>query len=440
MEEFQEAMKEAKRSKEITLTVAVYKGGKSKLDELYILNSNKNQQVKNLLSNMFGGGLHNDARSINDMSSQTASSVEDEDDLDSYTDAGDKSVGDEIPEVITEAETKIAHDIPLHQADAKYNFDYLDFEKNPDDSKLDDSMLNDIDGDMVAPKKKVNRDDKEISVKETSFHIEDKGVDDEKKVYPEIETKEEEIVAPSNDSAEDDDQSAVSRESNDSWNYMTKVEDQVFLFTSIVCMPPELKASSCWGDPKKYIQFSNFSIGWKLEVNWVDEDGALIIRGDVKSGTSHFELCSTDHVWVIVATPIKSKTHGSHGSVSASKLSSNESVSHASLVSSVYDSPPLLLIIRPSAGSLRDGKCASVLWSPWSSMSVTQTMYSQPINHGTNAKIQPGIHIQLFDTTKKEIHHSYDPQEAKESDINLGKLTRRPLRKSRDVYRRKKTS
>lgn len=161
----------------------------------------------------------------------------------------------------------------------------------------------------------------------------------------------------------------------------------------------------------------------------------------MKTGTSHFELCSTDHVWAIIATPIKGGK--SQASVAASKFSSNESLSHASATSSIFESPPTLLIIKPSIASLREGKCASMLWSPWCSLSVTQTMYSQggqridSHNPGVT-RIQPGIHIQLFDSTKKEFIH--DAQEANAVDVNLGKLSRRPLRKSRDVYRRKKTS
>ena len=53
----------------------------------------------------------------------------------------------------------------------------------------------------------------------------------------------------------------------------------------------------CWGKPKKYIQFSNFSSQWNLEVNWVDEDGCLVPRHELKAGKTHFELCSPDHVW-----------------------------------------------------------------------------------------------------------------------------------------------
>ena len=85
------------------------------------------------------------------------------------------------------------------------------------------------------------------------------------------------------------------------WNYATALDDAILPFLQAVCLPTPLTKSLGWGSPNHYIQFTNYSTGWNLELNWLDEEGVLIPRKEIRPGHSHFEVSCTDHVWAVVA-------------------------------------------------------------------------------------------------------------------------------------------
>lgn len=277
-----------------------------------------------------------------------------------------------------------------------------------------------------------------------------------------------------------DDNNDDDNSSHEDWNALTRVETAaaptVFPFTSLVCMPsPYLRASRHWGNPRFYLQFSNFSSQWKMELYWVDADGVLIPRGDkdLFQGDSHFELFSAAHVWAVIATPLKT---GLGGGANASKASINTSlvVNRASLsepVSQLESSQStsgsvmgksaedgqMIFVFRPSkACCLQESKCLSVLWSPGNALTISHLLYSKSTKqsmtsaHGKHKedRIKPSIHIQLFETksatssslpppplaTSSSLHPPPPHDNEAERDVEseeLGRLTRKPLRSGR---------
>jgi hypothetical protein len=348
--------------------------------------------VKSLLSNIFGSL---DNKSDNDLDTRSSQTEDD----DSVTVSADGDIDD--------------------TADHTHTGSVADKEEATDDNQERDP---EADG-MLARRKVVPRD--------TEYKGEEKLVMEYNKKQKK-EKKMKELVAPTK--AEDDNSSV------ESWNHMTKVDQQtVFPFTSLVCMPDELRASVAWGLPNKYIQFSNFSSSWRLEVNWIDEDGAMVSRTEVKAGTCHFELCSSEHVWALVASPLNHGNKiGSSMSMGSSLLvnkQSSEDGLQAGLSEVIDELSPVLLVFRPSPGSLQTGKCASLLWSPWSSLSIAQSIASKSTN--SSQRVQPCVHIQLFDPSRRDVYQAGAAIDAKDlEDVDYTKLMRKPLRISKKRIQR----
>ncbi len=564
-------MLHAKRHKHVVLTMAVYKGGKgkTKVDELYILNNAKNETVKNLLSNMFGGGNADGAggrRFLGSLSTESQSTADDDeftrasrdesaDENATGTDEGDtggeeegNGTGDEgvlddktrkekererLRREMRESKNKKKREKEYKSHSRRHSY-RRDSDSDEDDDDSDDnedeygghhhsaeekegrhhdhaakgekshtgySFLDSKNGDDHVPGIEVAADkdydtgedgdgliaSKRVIMRDLDIHLHDDPADD-KGTPREIQEDQKHLA----------DDVSLGSESQDSWNYMTGVEidekaqlEQVFPYTSLVCIPIDaspgnvsanghgpsssdtnarsLIKSSTWGNPNSYLQFSNFSTQWKVEVYWVDEEGGLILRHEVKSGQTHFELCSHDHVWVVMAStlakhnPYHGRGGSSHGSTilggsghhldGGPSMLSNTGISSLGTggVSSMADVPPVITIFRPSRGALQDGKCASVIWSPWTSLSLSQTMYSKVGKLGSanrsgaqEVRIEPAIHMQVFDSAKKELLAAalhgvasggasgvHEPTAV--SEESLGKLRRRPLRKSRNM-------
>jgi len=97
-------------------------------------------------------------------------------------------------------------------------------------------------------------------------------------------------------------------EKSKQWNYATASNAALTPFLSLVCMPRVLRRSEAWGRPTSFLQVTNFSSQWLVEVNWVDEDGCLVPRCALPNGKTHIERCSSEHVWVLTALRTASKT------------------------------------------------------------------------------------------------------------------------------------
>lgn len=175
---------------------------------------------------------------------------------------------------------------------------------------------------------------------------------------------------------------------------------------------------------------TNFSTMYIFEVNWTDEDGSLVHRANIPAGQVHFEVCSTEHVWTLAAKPIvgKGKGHNSNASLSSNSV---HNVGYDS------DKPTPLLIFRPSTASLSEGKCVTMMWYPFTSVSVTQTVYPQTKKGYSNNtdRFMPCMHVQLMDPPGKQSSDSSVYADEK----TLGKLLRKPLTKTRAINKWRKS-
>lgn len=186
-----------------------------------------------------------------------------------------------------------------------------------------------------------------------------------------------------------------------------------------------------YGKPRQFLQLTNFSQNFILEVNWTDEDGSLVCRGNIAPGQVHFELCSEDHVWTLAAKPNEAGKPGKHAAQSSQQSLSGGSLSSSSQSHNVgYDTdrPAPMLIFRPSPACLADGRCVSMVWYPLVSVSATQTLYSQS-KEQNHDKVLPCIHIQLMDPPKSAT------TSVNVTEQSLARLHRKPLMKTRVLNR-----
>jgi hypothetical protein len=272
---------------------------------------------------------------------------------------------------------------------------------NKDDANIMEEVENDETNGMMAMRKTIQRDHQIIEDKQQQyFDAKDDLIMEENL----------QIIQRSYSFASD------TSSNHDDWNNLTTVKDsamKIFPFVSLVCIPRPLQASICWGLPRQYIQFTNHAKhNWKMEIHWIDEQGALIPRHEVKGGTTHFELCSDEHVWAIVAVPLhphSSNNTNKNNTVSKSVDNSLEDgisnqvfAGSESLYSTMPEHQyPLLFVLKPSKAALQDGKCVTMIWTPWLSLSVSQSLHPHSMqtmdSNLSNQRIQPVIHFQLLE-------------------------------------------
>jgi len=204
---------------------------------------------------------------------------------------------------------------------------------------------------------------------------------------------------------------------SDSWNALTKVEDVVPV-QYLVCAPKGMERSVEWGEPSKILQVSNYSTSWKVELFWVDEYGSMERKGEVASGGTQFELADAGHLWVLVATSTIDPSHWQSHSSSNHLVDSKDEHEE-----SPHDKEPIpaLLAMHLTRSSLTSSKCASILWTPLSSMSINQRVYppmkeesdgrsAQTKSHFISAAneqqyftTRPNMHVQVFDGINKGV-------------------------------------
>lgn len=154
---------------------------------------------------------------------------------------------------------------------------------------------------------------------------------------------------------------------------------------------------------------------------WIDEDGVLISKGHIKPHTTQFQLCSEQHIWALVATStLKSGGTIINTQKDYTDLSINSDDRGAGSVSVAQSEYlyPVMLVFKPTASSLTNNKCTSVLWTPLSSVSITQRVYSSSnksrstsvykqstsiVSTNIETVLLPNMHIQIFDGINKGI-------------------------------------
>mmetsp|Transcript_18961 Transcript_18961/g.25921 ORF Transcript_18961/g.25921 Transcript_18961/m.25921 type:complete len:480 (-) Transcript_18961:321-1760(-) len=167
-------------------------------------------------------------------------------------------------------------------------------------------------------------------------------------------------------------------EKSKQWNYATASNAALTPFLSLVCMPRVLRRSEAWGRPTSFLQVTNFSSQWLVEVNWVDEDGCLVPRCALPNGKTHIERCSSEHVWVLTALRTASKTAyrggGGSQSVAASSVDSLQEESMTTLANTNTNSTSLagdgsaapgavVMVLRPALSALQPYKYNIIYFS-----------------------------------------------------------------------------
>lgn len=449
LEEFGAAMRLAKDNHAVTaaaegggrtiiLKIAAYKGGRGKLDDLYMHDAKKTEQVKSLFSNILGGG----GGGMRGFDYNSSDDEEDDDDdenesQDTSTVDGSAPVnqGDRTPNsvnsrrsrkhrggsikdgnshansrrrVSSEAQQKGGEledlaEMKLSPAAWEHLEEYPDAPPiltptaatttatNSNGAELDEQA--EERGSMRAGKTRRKSDDNSVLAKSASGSMRSnrrRSVD-----------------------------STASYDSSESWNQLTKLED-IYPYKLTVCTPPVVANSEAWGDPDRLLQVSNFSSRWLVQLYWLDENGAFIEKGEVASGSVLSLPCSIEHVWgITAAAKVKSSKRTDASSVEGVSLAAPSMEGASVAVESTYTggdaAAPALLLIKPNAASLGQNKCTSVIWTPFASASVTQRVQSQQKDkdsgssgstmglmsrhnlHPTSQSEPPHMHLQILD-------------------------------------------
>eukprot|EP01041_Mallomonas_annulata_P000866 gene866-1688_t len=136
----------------------------------------------------------------------------------------------------------------------------------------------------------------------------------------------------------------------------------------LVCCPSLFVVPKRNSTPRKLLMVTNFSSRWSIRLFCVNTDSSLIPRAILKNGDRHSEWTSTSHVWCIAVVPAAVESGFAIGSSRLTEWDSDDTAH----MGQFNTEGVLSLLIRPSNSSLSDLKTASVLWTPWLSLSVTQ--------------------------------------------------------------------
>lgn len=442
MDEFNQTLIDSKKFSQVSLTLSLWKDSNPRPREIVQVNSwqsAKNKQVKQMISNIFlnknyfnkqndsdseeENENHNDAnrpKVIENEIDKIKKSIkktqnvnpflhysDDEDDESTVNTSNLKDSEDELDKSQGEvSEAEVKSQVSLEVSKNQNLEDNVLF--NIPDSQCEDEDIENL----LAPKRVLKQEativhsipDPEPETKESPKYKFDEESKEEIKEFNE-ESKEEyeegskEVDPNSNDEDDEDDY--------DDWNKMTKFEESL-PFIALVCVPPLFSRSSGWGLPKNSFYIVNYSRNWKLEIFYVDNEGLLLPRGEIKRGEDHLELCNSTHVWACLVTNL------SENSRRLNEKSINMDSSDTYDVNSTFSKNQSMLVIKPSAASLVDGKCNTILWSPFCSISFSQTFSnsSSKVNVPSNSRAirlsnhiksstqttSPNIFLQLFDS------------------------------------------
>jgi len=144
-------------------------------------------------------------------------------------------------------------------------------------------------------------------------------------------------------------------------------------------VPQLFQKSGYWGDPDNYIQFINFSSKWDVQVCWIDEEGGVVPRVTLKANSAqsrHMELTSTRHVWCLIATLTTNPDVNAPKEEEEVHADGDEESTGPKVIP---NNSPVIMLLRCSKASLQPRKYASMIWSPWQSVSATQRVRPKPL-------------------------------------------------------------
>ena len=164
------------------------------------------------------------------------------------------------------------------------------------------------------------------------------------------------------------------------WDYTTALDSEESIpFSVIVCVPPAFRGSLGWGNPRKCVQFTNYSVKWDVQICWIDEEAAIVPRTRLRAGQKHVEMTSPKHLWILIATQAQKQTKGHEG----------ESLDYQ--LDSVVRGTAMTF--RPSVASLGTRKYTAAMWIPLQSFTATQRLRAKvPPPH----KRRPEQNLQEF--------------------------------------------
>lgn len=192
----------------------------------------------------------------------------------------------------------------------------------------------------------------------------------------------------------------------------------------------------------------------------MSENGVLILKsdGEVKYGSAHYQLCSSDHVWLISATSRLSPTNSSNNGASITTTAglntpfidaTNKTTidggheNNQGAETYVEGNSSAVMIIKPCSASLVNNKCTSIFWSPLKTMSITQKHSSNKTEPSMNKAgdssskyytANSHIHIQIFDgatePSGREETSKHIAESKNSSRLDCIKLSKWPRRKN----------
>lgn len=183
-----------------------------------------------------------------------------------------------------------------------------------------------------------------------------------------------------------------------------------------------------WGNPTSYIQFSNLSKYWDLQIYWLDEEGSFISRNKtLLGGDKHVELTSALHTWVIIA----------RANIAAQKRNNLLDLNNEDILKLKQQAKEdgvgsdawcyleerrncgnLILAVKPCLTSILLDRCSNLVWIPWKSLSVSQRQHPETVldyklppdrrlfNQTNGPSIRPNMHIQVLDIASVNFSHS----------------------------------
>ena len=387
LEEFQEAVVGAFSSGQVNIGVAAYRRGHiGKKDFAHFIGSTKTE-FKSLLSNMMKSGIDKDHQSdiAGSVQKKGGSDDDDDDDSGSRSSSGSessKSSKSTARELAAVEALEAKDGIAANEDEGELDEDYIDRGSESDESddgkglRIRKSQIkakptyggldNDLDQGMIVEGRNLRIREDEVD----DFTAEFDNFQAKNEVGPEEQQEEEaeEVVMESPAAPLVAEEKASPDEAKDqpSWDYATALEaEEAVPFSVVVCVPSSFRGSLEWGNPKRCVQFTNYSVKWDVQICWIDEEAAIVPRTRLRAGQKHVEMTSPKHLWIIIATPSPkhSRSHEHH---------SEADVNHEHHLDSA--SKGTAMILRPCPAALGNRKYTSAMWIPGQSITATQRL------------------------------------------------------------------
>jgi hypothetical protein len=434
LQEFQQAVWEAQAHGRITITAACYKRGKAKIDNFYVQlsTSRRKTNVKKLFGGLLASGVDRDHQHDVELpGSRTSDDDRDWTEDDATADSAPSRPRSRSQSPSAEATAKQSDSSPAASKEGvssrgtqrsrgggSRSGDSRDSDRKS--AGLGGSDSEDSDTDNITSIRKNrskaearfrgdgrddDREDQEGMIAggraqpkewEEDNEADAKGADelfDETSVANGMGV---EMISAQCDVVEE----AGQDEELEEWDYATHLDmEEALPYSKLLCVPPMFQKSGFWGQPDNFVQFTNYSSRWDVQVCWVDEEGALVPRITLKAHggvRKHTELTSTRHLWALIAT-VPTDPNAEVPAVEA-----GEEESTGPLVA--QNRTPVVMLLRCSKASLQPRKYTSVIWTPWQNVAATQRMRPKevPAHKRVNAKksddeLQPDCLVQIMD-------------------------------------------